>query len=98
MLTKKSTIIDFIGCKSIKKKPAKTPPLKNSEAHTPEARAGQASGNSVIDTALNVNHSQCVSYDGLTNQRTVNGLVFIIDICYTTHKPEFGSPERCRAP
>lgn len=91
MQTKKSIITEFTGGKSIKKKPAKTPPLKNSEAHTPEARAGQASMDSVIDTALNVNYSQRVSRDGLTNQRTVNGLVFIIDICYTTYEPGFVS-------
>lgn len=98
MLTKKSTITDFIGSKTIKKKPAKTLLLNKSGAHTPEARAGQVSENSVIDAALNVNHSQCVSSNGITNQRTVNRLVFIIDICYTTYEPEFGSPERRRAP
>ncbi len=48
-------ITEFTGGKTIKKKPAKTLLLNKSGAHTPEARAGQTSENSIHNKGENVN-------------------------------------------
>lgn len=60
------------------------------------AKAGEETKSSTYNENVpqaggNVNYSQRVSRDGLTNQRTVNGLVFIINICYTPYEPGFVS-------